>query len=87
MPSMNALEEGRGRHARTDSRNSGDHEGRSRTARNALPDVAVSRKGSHVIPKRLLGERIGTLGPSRVCEVKGALGYALDWAELKVVKA
>lgn len=38
----------------------------------------------HVIPKRLLGERIGVLSTSRVWEVKRALGYALDWAALKV---
>ena len=39
----------------------------------------------HVIAKKLLGERVGALDPSRVQEVKRALGYALDWAELKVL--
>ena len=38
----------------------------------------------HVVPKSLLGDRIGTLRPSRVWEVKRALGFALDWDELKV---
>jgi mRNA interferase MazF len=38
----------------------------------------------HVVPKRLLAGRIGVLSESRVSEVKRALGYALDWAELKV---
>ncbi len=41
----------------------------------------------HVVPKHLLGERIGALSASRVWEVKRALGYALDWAELKVQQA
>ena len=35
------------------------------------------------IPKRLLERRIGTLHPLRILEVKRALGYALDWPELK----
>ena len=32
-----------------------------------------------------LGERIGILAASRHREVKRALGYALDWSELKVL--
>lgn len=39
----------------------------------------------HVILKAALRERAGTLGPSRHREIKRALGYALDWAELKVL--
>ena len=39
----------------------------------------------HVVPKALLGERLGSLPPGRHREVKRALGYAFDWPELKVV--
>jgi mRNA interferase MazF len=39
----------------------------------------------HVVAKHLLSSRIGTLAASRVHEVKRALGYALDWAELKTL--
>lgn len=39
----------------------------------------------HVVAKKLIGERLGLLAPSRELEVKRALGYALDWAELKVL--
>ena len=39
----------------------------------------------HVVAKKLLGERIGALDRSREQEVKRALGYALDWSELKVL--
>ena len=37
----------------------------------------------HVVPKKRLVSRIGSLRPARVVEVKRALGYALGWAELK----
>jgi hypothetical protein len=37
------------------------------------------------VAKTLLGERIGVIDPSREDEVKRALGYALDWPELKVL--
>ena len=37
----------------------------------------------HVVAKRLLASRVGVLPASREREVKRALGYALDWAELK----
>jgi hypothetical protein len=37
------------------------------------------------VPKQLLGERIGALAPARAWEVKRALGFALDSAELKLV--
>jgi mRNA interferase MazF len=39
----------------------------------------------HVVAKALLGERIGSLASSREREVKRALGYALDWPELKIL--
>lgn len=39
----------------------------------------------HVVAKKRIGERLGLLEPSREPEVKRALGYALDWAELKVL--
>ena len=39
----------------------------------------------HVIPKRVVGERIGRLAADRHREVKRALGYALDWPELKIL--
>ncbi len=39
----------------------------------------------HVIPKALLSARIGSLSLSRRREVKRAIGYVLDWPELKVL--
>ena len=45
----------------------------------------VSLDNVHVVRKTLLRERIGRLDPRRVEEVKRALGFALDWPELKVV--
>jgi mRNA interferase MazF len=39
----------------------------------------------HVVPKALLGDRIGELGGGRNREVKRALGYSLDWVELKIL--
>ena len=39
----------------------------------------------HVAPKSILGERIGTLAAGREPEIKRALGYALNWPELKVI--
>lgn len=39
----------------------------------------------HVVAKKLLEERAGVLSLARQREVKRALGYALDWAELKVL--
>jgi mRNA interferase MazF len=38
----------------------------------------------HVVPKSLLGDRIGTLESGREAEIKRSLGYALDWPELKI---
>jgi len=39
----------------------------------------------HVVAKKLLDERVSVLSPGREREVKRALGYALDWAELKTL--
>mgnify|MGYP001044033522 CR=1 FL=1 len=39
----------------------------------------------HVILKNHVKERIGVLVPEREREVKRALGYALNWHELKVL--
>jgi mRNA interferase MazF len=43
----------------------------------------VNLDNVHVVPKARLRTRIGTLSVRRIPEVKRALGYALDWAELK----
>lgn len=50
----------------------------------ARPSV-VNLDNIHVIPTKLLGERVGQLPNHRLPELKRALGYALDWPELKVV--
>jgi mRNA interferase MazF len=39
----------------------------------------------HVIPTARLGEQVGILVTARHTEVKRAVGYALDWPELKVL--
>lgn len=39
----------------------------------------------HVVPQARLGDVIGVLDDARHREVKRALGYALDWPELKVL--
>ena len=39
----------------------------------------------HVVPRARLGDVIGVLDDERHREVKRALGYALDWPELKVL--
>ena len=39
----------------------------------------------HVVPKGQLGEAIGMLKGPRHREVKRALGYTLDWPELKML--
>jgi mRNA interferase MazF len=49
-----------------------------------LPCVA-NLDNVHVVPKDVLGDRIGALASSREHDVKRALGYALDWPELKVL--
>jgi mRNA interferase MazF len=40
---------------------------------------------THVIAKSRIGEPIGMLHSGRHSEAKRALGYALDWPELKVL--
>jgi mRNA interferase MazF len=45
----------------------------------------VNLDNIHIIPKTLIGERLGALGPNRTREIKRALGYVLDWPELKVL--
>lgn len=55
--------------------------------REGLPRASVVNLDNvHVVPKALLGDRIGALGAHRHWEVKRALGYALDWGELKVIE-
>jgi mRNA interferase MazF len=39
----------------------------------------------HVIPKAALGDRLGRIAPARERDIKRALGYALDWPELKTL--
>jgi mRNA interferase MazF len=39
----------------------------------------------HVVSKERLLSRIGTLRVRRIAEVKRALGYSLDWSELKEI--
>ncbi len=56
----------------------GQKEGLSRPSVANLDNV-------HVVSRKLLGERIGALEASREREIKRALGYALDWPELKVL--
>jgi mRNA interferase MazF len=50
----------------------------------ARPSV-VNLDNLHVIPKPALGERLGRVASEREREIKRALGYALDWPELKVL--
>ena len=45
----------------------------------------VNLDNVHVVPQGLLGDRIGALAAGRQDEVKRALGYALDWPELKLL--
>jgi mRNA interferase MazF len=53
--------------------------------REGLRASVVNLDNVHVIVKTLLGDRIGGLAPSREREVKRALGYALDWPDLKLL--
>jgi mRNA interferase MazF len=48
---------------------------------------AVNLDNIHVVPKVCLTARAGRLSSRREQEVKRALGYALDWPELKVLHA
>jgi mRNA interferase MazF len=43
----------------------------------------VNLDNVHVVALGDLASKVGTLSRSRVSEVKRALGYALDWSELK----
>jgi mRNA interferase MazF len=54
--------------------------------REGLPRASVVNLDNvHVVAQALLRDRIGVLAPSREREVKRALGYALDWPELKLL--
>src|SRR5437870_9046148 len=46
---------------------------------------AVNFDNIHVIPKASLGRQIGAVSATRQVEIRRALGYALDWPELKVL--
>jgi len=46
---------------------------------------AVNLDNLHVVPTSILGDRLGRLSSQRAREIKRALGYALDWAELKIL--
>lgn len=50
----------------------------------ARPSVA-NLDSVHVIAKARIGDLIGVLASARHQDVKRALGYALDWPELKVL--
>jgi mRNA interferase MazF len=52
----------------------------------ARPSVA-NLDNVHVISIDAIGARVGMLAPRRVTVLKRALGYALDWPELKVLDA
>ena len=56
----------------------GKHEGLSRVS-------VVNLDNIHVIPKNSLGSHLGSVASKRHREIKRALGYALDWPELKVL--
>jgi mRNA interferase MazF len=53
-------------------------------AEGVAPSVA-NFDNVHVVAKRLLSARAGALAAPREPEVKRALGYALDWPELKAI--
>lgn len=54
--------------------------------REGLPRRSVVNLDNvHVVPIARLAERIGQLDRERESDVKRALGYALDWPELKTV--
>jgi mRNA interferase MazF len=69
----------------------------TRTVRGIPQEVGLGRKEGlshssvvnldnvHVIAKSIVGERIGRIPSGRQREVKRALGYALDWEELKTL--
>jgi mRNA interferase MazF len=47
------------------------------------PRSVANLDNVHVVARSALAARIGALPASRVGELKRALGYALDWPELK----
>jgi mRNA interferase MazF len=54
--------------------------------REGLPRACVANLDTlRPIERNLIGDRLGFLASSRHREVKRALGYALDWAELKTL--
>ena len=54
--------------------------------REGLPRACVANLDTlRPIERSLIGDRLGLLASSRHREVKRALGYALDWAELKTL--
>lgn len=46
-------------------------------------DSVANLDNIHVVPKAVLGARLGGLTPHREIEIKRALGHALGWAELQ----
>lgn len=56
----------------------GRHEGLPRNCVANLDNV-------HVVPKSMLRARLGAVAATRHREIERALGYALDWAELKAL--
>lgn len=46
-------------------------------------DSVANLDNIHVIPKSIIGTRIGELAPRRQREVKRALGFVLGWPELQ----
>jgi mRNA-degrading endonuclease toxin of MazEF toxin-antitoxin module len=54
--------------------------------REGLPHACVANLDTlRPIERSLIGDRLGLLASSRHGELKRALGYALDWAELKTL--
>ena len=51
-----------------------------------LPRACVANLDTvRLIERGLIGDRVGLLAASRHREVKRAMGYALDWPELKTL--
>ena len=50
-----------------------------------LAPSVVNFDNVHVVAKRLLSARAGALAAAREPEVKRALGYALDWPDIKAI--
>jgi len=48
-------------------------------------DSVVNLDNIHVIPKKSLEHRLGHIDSTRIREIKRALGYVLDWSELKTL--